>query len=83
VIFHVEVADSSLPFDQRTKIPLYARAGIPEAWRVNLVAEDIEVHRRPSSGGYQEIETLRRSERLAPVAFSECRLTVDEILGGP
>ena len=82
VIFLVEVADSSLLFDQRTKIPLYAKAEIPEAWLVNLVADAIEVYRRPSSEGYQEVETLRRSERLAPAPFSDCRLTVDEILGG-
>jgi Uma2 family endonuclease len=34
----VEVADSSLLQDRLTKAPLYAAAGIPEYWLVNLRA---------------------------------------------
>ena len=32
----VEVADTSLRYDRETKLPLYAAAGIPEAWIVDL-----------------------------------------------
>jgi len=34
----VEVADTTLPFDLGTKIPLYAAAGIAEAWVVGCPA---------------------------------------------
>ena len=44
----VEVADSTLHRDQTTKKRLYAQAGIPIYWIVNLVDDRIEVYREPS-----------------------------------
>ena len=51
----VEVADSSLPYDRRTKFPLYARSGIAEAWLIDLDAGRLEIHRDPSDAGYGNI----------------------------
>jgi Uma2 family endonuclease len=50
----VEVADSSLATDRSTKQRLYAMAGIPRYWIVNLVDIQIEVSEspEPSSGKY-------------------------------
>ena len=44
----VEVADSSLLRDQRDKTRIYARAGIPAYWIVNLVDNRVEVYTLPS-----------------------------------
>jgi len=44
----VEVADTSLAFDRTTKASLYASAGIPEYWIVNLQDRVLEVHREPA-----------------------------------
>lgn len=43
----VEVADSSLRFDRVIKLPLYAAAGIPVYWIVNLIDSRIEVYTDP------------------------------------
>jgi Uma2 family endonuclease len=43
----VEVADSSLRLDRRLKLPLYASAGIPTVWLVDLTADRIEAHVQP------------------------------------
>jgi len=43
-----EVADSSLLRDQRDKTRIYARAGIPIYWIINLVDQRIEVYSQPS-----------------------------------
>jgi Uma2 family endonuclease len=43
-----EVAESSLLRDQRDKTRIYARAGIPCYWIVNLVDRRIEVYTQPS-----------------------------------
>ncbi|MGD9702314.1 MAG: Uma2 family endonuclease [Acidimicrobiia bacterium] len=43
----IEVADSSLRLDRRLKLPLYASAGIPVMWLVDLAAGRIEVHADP------------------------------------
>src|SRR6266498_4470063 len=44
----VEVADSSLDRDRNDKGPIYAQAGIPCYWIVNLVDRRIEVFTAPS-----------------------------------
>jgi Uma2 family endonuclease len=44
----IEVADSSLLRDQRDKTRIYARAGIPAYWIINLVDRRIEVYLQPS-----------------------------------
>lgn len=44
----IEVADSSLLRDQRDKTRIYARAGIPIYWIINLVDRRIEVYSQPS-----------------------------------
>lgn len=43
-----EVADSSVQFDRGWKKRVYARAGIPTYWIVNLVQRQIEVFTQPS-----------------------------------
>lgn len=44
VLLIVEVAYTSLAYDRETKLPLYAEAGIPEAWLVDLTTDAIEVY---------------------------------------
>ena len=48
VALAIEVADSSLLRDRRDKTRIYARAGIPTYWIVNLVDNRIEVYTLPS-----------------------------------
>jgi len=36
VLVIIEVADSSLEYDRDVKAPIYANAGIPEYWLVDL-----------------------------------------------
>ncbi|MEX0704462.1 MAG: Uma2 family endonuclease [Planctomycetales bacterium] len=56
----VEVADSSLWIDAGTKKRLYARAGIPCYWIVNLIDQRLEVHMDPTG---PSAEPLYRDER--------------------
>ena len=77
----IEVAETTADDDRARKIPLYARAGIQEVWLVHLPAQAIEVYRAPTSSGYQDVRIARRGQTLAPDAFHDLTLTVDEILG--
>lgn len=55
----VEVADSSLDRDRREKAPLYARAGVPIYWIVNLQESVVEVYADPAShptARYQRVD---------------------------
>jgi len=65
VLLIIEVADSSVEYDRGIKIPLYAQAGIPEVWLVNLPEETIENYTQPRNDPYQEIRVIKRSESLA------------------
>jgi Uma2 family endonuclease len=77
----VEVADTSAGVDRAAKMPLYARAGIPEAWLVDLQADQVEVHRQPAPQGYQEVCSLGRGTQLGVEVFPDLSLAVDDILG--
>lgn len=43
----IEVAHSTIQYDRKVKGPIYAEAGIPEYWIINLKARKIEVHLSP------------------------------------
>jgi Uma2 family endonuclease len=81
VLLVIEVADTSVEYDRTIKFPRYARAGIPEAWLVNLPDDTIEVHKGPVGDAYTEVTTLTRGTTLMPIALPGVELKVDEILG--
>jgi Uma2 family endonuclease len=75
----IEVADSSLIGDQRVKAGLYAQAGIPEYWIVNIPHWCVECHRDPVSATYQTIQRYNRSETLSPLAAPQAVLAVQDL----
>ena len=77
VLLLVEVADSSLRYDRTVKLPLYARAGIAEAWIVDLKRRVLHAHRRPADGEYAEITTHHPGGRLALAAAPEITVRLD------
>jgi Uma2 family endonuclease len=81
VLVIIEVADTSLEYDRNVKLPLYARAGIPEAWLVVLPKDFIEVHSEPKNGKYQKVQRLKRGKKLTSATLSGFSLAVDDILG--
>ena len=54
VLLVIEVADTTLAFDLDVKVPLYAAAGIPEAWVIEAPSRRTLVFRRPVNGRYAE-----------------------------
>jgi len=69
----VEVADTSVRLDRGVKARVYARAGIPEYWIVNLAARVVEVHRHPRrrSGRharYSTVTIVRPGQSVQPLA---------------
>ena len=81
VLLIIEVADTSLVYDRDTKLPLYAAAGIPGVWIVDLEGERVLMYRRPHAGAYKQTETVARGGMLVPEAFPDLALSVDELLG--
>jgi Uma2 family endonuclease len=81
VLLVIEVSDSTVDYDRDVKAPLYARSGIREMWLVNLNAGQVEVYRQPGTGGYAERLTLERGAEIAPAAFPDVSVPVDDLLG--
>lgn len=77
----IEVADSSLAVDRGVKVPLYAAAGIAEVWLVDLAAGAVHVQRSPAGSAYSDIQTLRRGDSVAPLAFPDLTVELTAILG--
>lgn len=81
VFLIVEVSESSLAYDRGTKARVYARAGIPELWIVDLNGERVEVFSEPGPDGCGKSTTRLRRESLSPAAFPDISITVDSVLG--
>lgn len=77
----IEVADTSLEYDRGIKLPLYAAAGIPEAWLVDLEGERILLYRSPGPDGYAEVVTASRGESISPAELPGAVMDVGMILG--
>jgi Uma2 family endonuclease len=75
----IEVANDSLKFDRKKKAPLYARAGVPEYWIVNLVDRVIERRSEPIGSAYATLRVFRPDENIAPLAFPDVSLRVREV----
>lgn len=76
----VEVAYTSLDYDRNTKLPLYANAGIPEAWLVDLTADVIEAHSEPGPEGYGRVACFGRGERAVSVTLPDLAFEASEAL---
>ncbi|MFP4228159.1 MAG: Uma2 family endonuclease [Salinivenus sp.] len=61
----VEVADTSLDRDRTVKQSLYAQAGVPTYWIVNLRDRTIEVYREPDGETYRERRTRDADDSVA------------------
>lgn len=81
VLLAIEVADTSLRYDRDEKMPRYGRAGIPEAWLVDVQAQTITVFTEPHIGGYGQERVVTRGQEIVSLAVEDLRLQVDEALG--
>jgi Uma2 family endonuclease len=83
----VEVALTSLVFDREDKASLYARAGRPEYWILNLVDRVLEVRRNPAPDpaasygwSYGATQTLGAGDAVSPLAAPGARILVADLL---
>lgn len=88
ILLLMEVSDSSLAYDRTRKGAIYAQAGIQDYWIWNLVDDSLEVYRDPhppaaGDGVYQTKLTFHRGETVAPLAFPDFEVAVDDVLPPP
>jgi len=83
----VEVAESSLRFDRRDKGSLYAKAGLPDYWIVNLRDRRLEVYRHAAADDaarfgwrYLDVKAFAAGARVTPLALPDVSIAVADIL---
>lgn len=81
VLWLMEYADSSVQKDRGAKRQLYATAGIPEYWLVNLRTRQVMVLREPIDGDYTVEHTYEEGE-IIPLAFSALSVSIKRLLEG-
>ncbi len=81
VLLLVEVADSSLRFDQNVKLPLYSRAGIAELWIVDLQRRVLYAYRNPDGDAYGEMTTHRPGDHIGLALAPEIIVKLDLVFG--
>lgn len=79
VLVVIEVSDTSARYDREEKIPRYARAGIPEAWIIDLVQLHIEQYYLPRSGHYTHIVRILPGETLSSQILPEVHFNSSEV----
>jgi Uma2 family endonuclease len=76
----VEIADSSIEYDRDVKAQIYAAAGIPDYWLVDLNAGVVWRYVSPERSAYRIVDQYRRGQTIAPQALPSCIVDVDAFL---
>ncbi len=78
----IEVAETSLPQDRLSKAAIYAAAGIPEYWIVNLRDGVVEVMRDPdpAHARWRSVQSVGRDARLELPALPGASVAVADLL---
>ena len=83
----IEVADTTLRFDLGPKSHLYAAAGIPDYWVLDINNRLLHVHRDPVSDEaaprgfrYSTVQVLTETESVAPLAAPQTTIRIADML---
>ena len=77
----IEVSDSTLAYDRRVKVPLYARHGVPETWLVDVQGERLTRHLEPLGGSYAREIPIELSIPLELVALPDVSVDLSPLFG--
>ncbi|MEJ7653760.1 MAG: Uma2 family endonuclease [Chloroflexia bacterium] len=79
----IEVALSSAAYDRDVKLPLYARAGVPEFWLVDLKGDSIERRSAPDpdAGIYRSVAHFQRGEVVSSTILPQLMVLGDTVWG--
>jgi len=84
ILLVIEIADSTLKYDQEVKIPLYAEAGISDYWIFNLVNDQLETYSEPYQDmqvnfGYSAKRIVLPNKTIALPCFPDLSLDLSKI----
>jgi len=84
ILLVIEVADSTLKYDQTTKLEIYAEAGITDYWIFNLIDNQLELYNEPlkdskSKFNYRFKRIALPTETVKIPEFSELTLDLAQV----
>jgi Uma2 family endonuclease len=80
VLLVIEVSDTSLAYDREIKLPLYAGAGIPEAWIIDINNRTVSRYTQPEHGLYAKSRTAEPGMKIDSTVLAGLTIEVDGIL---
>jgi len=81
VLLLVEISDTSVRYDTKTKASLYAEGGIPEYWVLNIPKDVLEVRTDPVDGEYRQTAIYEHGQTITAKNLPGITFTIDELLG--
>ncbi|AUS99749.1 hypothetical protein CLI64_04720 [Nostoc sp. CENA543] len=87
ILLLIEIADSSLKYDQEVKLSVYAEAGIADYWIFNLLDNCLECYTEPYQAikgkfGYRRKLVFLQNESVSLPYFSQLVLDLSQVFPG-
>lgn len=76
----IEMADSSLEYDQGLKLHLYAEMGVPEYWVADIRNDSLIAYSEPRENNYAAVRHCRSGDTITPLLLPECPIPVHALL---
>jgi Uma2 family endonuclease len=80
ILLIIEVADSSLEYDQTIKLELYAETQVPEYWIADIRSERLIAYSEIHQSKYGVVREYSRGSNIAPRLLPELQIPVDALL---
>lgn len=82
VLLLVAVPDTSVDHDRQIQLPLYARAGIPAVWLIDLALPGVvEAYENPSVDGFARVTRVAAGETLGLAHLPDLAVEVSDLCG--
>ena len=80
ILLIVEMADSSLGYDQTVKLSLYAETGVPEYWIADIQNDKLICYTELQNGAYDRMQVFQRGASVSPRLLPDCSVPTDKLL---
>ena len=80
VLLLIEVSDSSVRYDRDVKLPLYAAAGIPEYWIMDLQRRVVGAYKQPDGNRYAVEAEFRGGDEVPLFAAPDIVVALPAVL---
>lgn len=80
ILLVIEIADTSLAHDLKTKAPHYAIQGVRDYWVVDLLHRKLHVHRDPGPAGYGAVTVRDWDTPVSALLHPDLTLTLAVII---